>query len=230
MSFIKNKVLNDKITEKDFVEVSLLPLPKVFLNPKGKLTLNIFEPRYLEMVQDSIIDESFVAPAHALPVASSDYMKIPHDQYPYLFPLVGYGCLNILHKNEDGKLIVSCQGEGKGIVQKVFQDESPYLKALVAPIEENKEEDLMHEFFLRRLRQLTAEKLNELLSGPEEAELLLNDLKSSYELVNFFSDHLVDLWPVKFQIFKSLDIDQKIEVLGHYLTNHQNIATNSSNL
>ena len=213
----------------NLIEVALFPLPKVFLNPKGKLTLNIFEPRYLEMVQDCVLDDMYLAPAHALRSPGKNYIEIEHNQYPYLFPLFGYGKTKIIHKTDEGNLVTVTSGVGKGIVHEVYQEDTPYLKALIEPVEENLSVGLHHDFFLRRLRQLTEERVEDLLENPLEVDVLLNELRSPAQLVSFFNDHLVELWPVKFELFKTLDINERIELLGHYLTNNQNL-TSSSNL
>ena len=40
--------------------IPIFPLPGVLLLPRGRLPLNIFEPRYLEMTQDAIASHRMI--------------------------------------------------------------------------------------------------------------------------------------------------------------------------
>ncbi len=74
--------------------IPLFPLMGALLLPKGKLALNVFEPRYLQMTDDSLANSKFIGIIQ--PMSSSDKSSVPE-----LYPV---GCLGYIKYfvEEDG--------------------------------------------------------------------------------------------------------------------------------
>ena len=85
-------------------EFAVFPLPGVLLLPRGRLPLNIFEPRYLAMIEDSLGNGrmfAMIQPDPALP----DNANGP--------PLYRIGCLGRLSsfsETEDGRMLITLTG------------------------------------------------------------------------------------------------------------------------
>lgn len=85
-------------------EFAVFPLPGVLLLPRGRLPLNIFEPRYLAMTEDSFANGrmfAMIQPDPALP----DTLHGP--------PLYRVGCLGRLSsfsETDDGRFLITLTG------------------------------------------------------------------------------------------------------------------------
>jgi len=85
-------------------EFAVFPLPGVLLLPRGRLPLNIFEPRYLAMTEDALTSGrmfAMIQPDPALP------------ETPNGPPLYRVGCLGRLtsfSETEDGRLLITLTG------------------------------------------------------------------------------------------------------------------------
>ena len=85
-------------------EFAVFPLPGALLLPKGRLPLNIFEPRYLAMTEDSLANSrmfAMIQPNPALP-------ETPNG--PSLFRVGCLGRLSSFSETDDGRLLITLTG------------------------------------------------------------------------------------------------------------------------
>lgn len=85
-------------------EIAVFPLPGALLLPGGRLPLNIFEPRYLAMV------EAAMAEGRMFGMIQPDALKPEGPNGPALF---GVGCLGRITsfaETEDGRIVLSLLG------------------------------------------------------------------------------------------------------------------------
>jgi Lon protease-like protein len=114
-------------------ELAIFPLPGVLLLPDGKLPLNIFEPRYLNMVADSLANGrmlGMVQPSED-PGAGVE---------PPVFDTGCMGRISSLDETEDGRLLITLTGvcrfrivrelDLKGGYRRVEPDWRPFLRDL----------------------------------------------------------------------------------------------------
>ena len=59
-------------------ELSVFPLPGVLLLPNGRLPLNVFEPRYLNMVLDSLGEERLIGLVQATKRLQTRFLTMPN--------------------------------------------------------------------------------------------------------------------------------------------------------
>lgn len=84
-------------------EIAVFPLTGVLLLPQGRLPLNIFEPRYLALVQDSLGQGRFFGMIQPDPAAAKASPSV----------LYGMGCLGRVSsfaETEDGRLLITLTG------------------------------------------------------------------------------------------------------------------------
>lgn len=101
----------------------IFPLPGVVLLPRGHLPLNIFEPRYLAMVDDALAGERMVGMVQPLDVQSS------HDDPP----VYGTGCAGrITHFCEtgDGRYLITLTGVSRFTVRGELATDRGYRRVL----------------------------------------------------------------------------------------------------
>ncbi|HEY4251376.1 MAG TPA: LON peptidase substrate-binding domain-containing protein [Roseomonas sp.] len=85
-------------------EIAVFPLPGALLLPGGKLPLNIFEPRYLAMVEDSL------ANGRMFGMIQPDTAALGRDTGPCLYRVGCLGRLSSFSETEDGRFLITLSG------------------------------------------------------------------------------------------------------------------------
>ncbi|MEC7276013.1 MAG: LON peptidase substrate-binding domain-containing protein [Bdellovibrionota bacterium] len=199
------------------MKANLFPLSKLILSPGGKLTLNIFEPRYLALLEDCLKNDIPMALGHACSTPLEGGVSIPHETYCEVFCEVGFGTPQVLTTTPQGSQVVVVNGEGKGKLCDLTEDERGFLKAELKEVSYQDQLESEQTFLYRRLKSITKEQVSELLKNDREAEILMSNLNTPNELVAFYSDHLMKSFDHKLSVFKQNDINEKIQLIGQYL-------------
>ena len=93
-------------------EFAVFPLPGALLLPRGRLPLNIFEPRYLAMVEDSLAHGrmfGMIAPNEHAPRA---------EHGPSLYRIGCLGRLSHFSETEDGRYLITLTGITRFVVKR----------------------------------------------------------------------------------------------------------------
>jgi uncharacterized protein len=85
-------------------EFAVFPLPGALLLPRGKLPLNIFEPRYLAMVQDSL------ATGRMFGMIQPDPHTPAEDGNEGLYRVGCLGRLSSFSETDDGRMLITLTG------------------------------------------------------------------------------------------------------------------------
>jgi hypothetical protein len=161
--------------------VPVFPLPGALLLPRGQMPLNIFEPRYLAMVDDALRD------GHRLiGMIQPDVTHSANEQKPALFQVGCVGRITQFAESGDGRYILELTGVSRFKVVQELSALTPYRQcqvdffAFVDDFTARKGEDEVdREALIGTLRDfLKANKLKVDWSGVEGApnEALVNAL------------------------------------------------------
>lgn len=202
---------------KSNIQANLFPLPNLILNPGGKLTLNIFEPRYLELLEACERNGTPLAIAHAETHEHKDFIKIPHNEFPFVFSEVGFGSVQTLSTTENGAKIIVVTGLGKGKITGVQENEGGYLSVSLEDIPYERDLDVEMTFLYRRLKDITRERINDFLKNEREVSVLMDNLREPQELVAFYTDHILKDFKLKMVIFESNNINEKLKIISEDL-------------
>lgn len=114
--------------------VPVFPLPGALLLPRGRLPLNIFEPRYLAMVRDAMAGNQLIGMIQPRGIAEEGIHPVPDDARLY-----GTGCvgrISSFSETEDGRYTITLTGlcrfdvareiEGRGGYRRVLADYGAY--------------------------------------------------------------------------------------------------------
>ena len=161
--------------------IPVFPLPGALLLPRGQLPLNIFEPRYLSMVDDSLRDGhrliGMIQPDEAHPV---------NEERPHLYKIGCAGRITQIAETGDGRYVLQLTGVARFRVREELADELTYRRCKVSYepftddfIPRKGEEEVDREELLRALTAfLKANNLKADWEGIEKApnEALVNAL------------------------------------------------------
>ena len=105
--------------------IPIFPLPGALLLPDSKLPLNIFEPRYLEMVEDSLKTESrfigMIQPKKSEEIESTQSLH-----------RVGCaGKISSFSETDDGRYLITLKGISRFELQDIEKEETSYVKGNV---------------------------------------------------------------------------------------------------
>ena len=120
--------------------VAVFPLAGALLLPGGQMPLNIFEPRYLQMIDDAMRGDRIIA-------MCQPRFDMPETNDPN-FPLCDVGCLGrivSLAETGDGRYVLTLQGICRFRVAQEMPVTTPYrqiaIKAFAGDLEEAGDED-----------------------------------------------------------------------------------------
>src|ERR1700750_2747927 len=106
--------------------IPVFPLPGALLLPRGQMPLNIFEPRYLAMVDDSLRDgHRLIGMIQPAP---------PHTGPPDKPPLFKIGCagrITQLAESGDGRYLMQLTGVARFRVEQELPVNTPYRQCQV---------------------------------------------------------------------------------------------------
>lgn len=107
------------------LKISLFPLNGVIFFPGSNLPLNIFEERYLEMIDFSLGSNRLIGMIQTR--ESGDFYTVGC-----------YGKINSFSETADGRYIVNLKGENYFNIKKVTTDNKKYITADIEIFEKNK--------------------------------------------------------------------------------------------
>jgi Lon protease-like protein len=167
--------------EGSFKRISLFPLPSTVLFPYANLPLHIFEPRYREMVSDSLANKQWIGMVLLKPGWRKDYLGRPEIE-----PIGCAGEIQQCHRLEDGKFNLILHGLHRFKIQQEIGDKA-YRQADVQLLKEKN--DLPIGELAKPRFELLRSRIQEYIQLlPEE-----NPQKAALEIDNCLSlGHLMD--------------------------------------
>lgn len=115
----------------------VLPLDGMVFFPTTTVPLQIYEPKYVELIKDAVASQTPIALTFNDPL-QPDLQTSPSKMDGSMEDtgvVVGYGQPTIIQENEDGSLLVALQGQGKARLTHVMQ-ERPYIACRAEPVED----------------------------------------------------------------------------------------------
>jgi Lon protease-like protein len=106
--------------------IPVFPLPGALLLPRGQMPLNIYEQRYLEMVDDALRD------GHRLiGMIQPDIAHSPNEERPALFRVGCVGRITQLAEAGDGRYILELTGIARFRIEEEVTALTPYRQCKV---------------------------------------------------------------------------------------------------
>ena len=133
-------------------KVAVFPLAGALLLPGGQMPLNIFEPRYLQMIDDAMRGDRIIA-------MCQPRFDQPETNNPR-FPLCDVGCLGritSLGETGDGRYVLTLQGICRFRVGEELSVTTPYRQIAITPFagdldDEDREDEVDREALLTAFR------------------------------------------------------------------------------
>ena len=101
--------------------IPIFPLSNFIIFPKTAVPLNIFEPRYLEMVNDSMKAEKFIGMVQPKTIKNFDNSKLP-----ILHKIGCLGKINSFKEADDGRYLIELKGIIRFEIEKEINSNKKY--------------------------------------------------------------------------------------------------------
>ena len=85
--------------------IPVFPLSNFIIFPKTAVPLNIFEPRYVEMVNDSVKSDKFIGMVQPKTIKNFDNSKLP-----ILHKIGCLGKISSFKESDDGRYLIELKG------------------------------------------------------------------------------------------------------------------------
>lgn len=181
-------------------KVFLFPLTNSVLFKKVTLPYHIFEPRYRQMIKDSL--------AMQIPIAIIPF----HASNQYRGEICVAGLPHILSTYPDGRMDIYITGSVKCRLTD-FESEDPYKVYYYKIMEEDMEIDDTFDIELESLKTLLERWAIHFLPDPVQRDSFSATLDDPELLVNYCSVFLVDDWNVKKLVMEADTLKEKIRIL-----------------
>ena len=152
--------------------IPVFPLPGALLLPRGQMPLNIFEPRYLAMIDDALRDGT-----RLVGMIQPDEAHPADEENPHLYKIGCVGRITQIAETGDGRYVLQLTGVCRFRVQEEIKGETDYRRCRVTYqpfsgdfVARKGEEDVDRKKLLKALTSfLKANKLEADWDGIEKA-------------------------------------------------------------
>ncbi len=163
------------------VQVSVFPLAKVTLFPSTTKPLNIFEPRYIAMIEDALKNDGLVALAYHDPATSKAQ---DHGVMGHVRTVAGVGRVQLVERRPDSTMVILLHAVGKVQLETALKTDLPYIRAEARWLEEDKSLSDAYLFVLSRLMRDLGRWLAAHIPSSEDREKFMEHLETPEDKIN----------------------------------------------
>jgi Lon protease-like protein len=198
----------------------VFPLHVARLMPHGVAALEIFEPRYRQMVSDALDGPGLIAMA----MFEGDRWKSEYHGRPPIRPAVCVGHISEHFKYPDGRYAVIMQGVCRGrIVEELPpREDKLYREAMIEPIGVAEEDDASLEpYRIRLTSSLEAAPLKDLRIAGDAVRHLANPKIPTSAVIEFLGANLPDGSAdveARYQWLAAGDVGERAKIVSQRLT------------
>lgn len=180
----------------------VFPLTHANLFPLTTKPLNIFEPRYLQMVEDSLETKTPIALAY-VPENGDTYRSIS-----------GFGIPQVIDQRPNDTLLIFLPGQGKiRILQEDTSDAKPYIIAECEIVVEDLEVDETLKPKYMTLSKLLVQWVQKHIPDAEQRDIFIRSLKGPQEIVSAFAAYLIRDYDLQYEMMEIFNINDQIRYL-----------------
>lgn len=194
----------------------VFPLPGMVFFPSTAKPLNIFESRYIKMIDDAVQSNALIA------LAFSDYYRLhgfnlDMDAHMQIRRVAGVGRPTILERRKDNTMLIVLEGKGKVKLGGPIYSPEPYLIHKGEWVEENIRLEKKNIFRLNRFHKEFINWLYTNVDDRQRLELFLSQIEEPEEKINYVCSLMVHDAEAQQKLLEVDDINQRLELLARYV-------------
>lgn len=196
-------------------KVFLFPLSKISLQIGVQRPLNIFEPRYVQMLQDSLEMDIPIALCYGLAEREEGDIEIEHEVFSSVKVVSGAGVPKLIAQEEDSSsFLIMLPGEHKLRIKNILKGAQPYIVAECEEVLEETKLESENVLLLRRLSTQLEKLMNTLPTFSEESDVLNGSMSAPFRIVGMYTELLVTDPDDKQKVLELDDVNDKIQFLA----------------
>ncbi len=194
------------------MEVFVFPLGEVVFYPSTSKPLNIFEPKYLQMVKDAVSSRTPIALAFVDDPTKRHEYNVGRP-LEFARSVAGIGHPLILETRPDGTMMIFLQGAGKVRLKEVVDRHTPYIVCEADLLNENHllVSDRAQSFFT--IKKVMTHWIYQHIPDVNNREQFLKTVQSPEEVVGCFASYLVKDHDLQQLILEHDDINEKVGLI-----------------
>lgn len=189
--------------------VFLFPLPRMVFFPQTNKPLNVFEPRFVKMVNDAIESGAQVALAYA-----EDGRRKTSRELGQVRRVAGVGTIHLLERRPDGTMLVLLKGTGKVRLERAIQSDEPYLAVETSWIAENTSIEQSNLFLLNRMSKEFGKWLEFAVPNFDQRAAFLELVASPAEKINYMCSLMVLDPELQQALLETDDLNERLKALA----------------
>lgn len=204
----------------------LFPLEGVVFFPHTTKPLNVFEPRYVKMINDALLTDTPVVLAKADAVDESGEGR----REPWRFPgsretgvlghvnrVAGAGRVRLLERRPDETMLILLEGDGKVLLDRVVPREEPYYTVMGSWLEDSAQLEEENIFLLNRAIKELGRWLSIHVPDPMQRDAFLSLLISPEEKINTLCALMIADADLQQEFLEIDDINERLQAVCFYL-------------
>jgi Lon protease-like protein len=198
--------------------IFVFPLPQLVFYPGTIKPLNVFEPRYIRMINHAVATDTLIA------LANTDPARIELEQdfgLLHIRRIAGVGRPVILEERSDGILLVAIEGIGKVRLINLLASNEPYLKCESIWVNERTQVKKENYFLMNRISKDLQKWLAATLGNDERLQSFLKQIYDPIDKVNYFCSLMIQDSEAQQQLLEIDDINDKLSALSLLLQNQK---------
>lgn len=190
----------------DIKKFYIFPLTNINLFPNTTKPLNIYEPRYIEMIDQSI--------QLGIPIAICFVPEGTNE----IRPIAGFSIPQIIEKRPDGTMLVFMSGQGKALLNlNTLQTESLISSIEGRLIQEDKQLDQTLRSEYITLSEVLIRWVTRHISDPLQRETFINSLIGQQEVIGAFAAYLIYDFDLQYEMMELNSINDQVRFLYRLL-------------
>ena len=181
----------------------IFPLTHANLFPLTTKPLNIFEPRYLQMIEDSLESKTPIALAY-VPENGDTYRSIS-----------GFGHPQIIDQRPNNTVLIFLPGLGKIRILSESNESSgkPYIVADCEIVNEDLSLDDNLKPKYMTLSRLLVQWVQKHIPDAEQREIFIRSLKGPQEIIGAFAAYLIRDYDLQYEMMEIFSLNDQINYL-----------------
>ncbi len=206
------------------MQLFVFPLGQMLLYPSFSKPFHIFEPRYVQMVEDSIRTGTPIAIGNVFDTDAPVQEYRTGEPLGFVREIVGYGMPVVIERSVNGSIVIFLEGKGKAKLGCVVESNTSYIVCEAERLVEN------HEVGNEQLQPfVTAHKvmihwMNSHIIDPHARHQFLTYVKTPEQVIGCYASYLVADHDLQQIILESNDINEKIDLISRLIASGELVA------
>lgn len=191
------------------MDVFVFPIKDMVFYPSSTIPLNVFEPRYIQMIRDAVKTKTPIA------LVLSPFAE-GRDKKKKRQTIAGIGYPEVLETRPDESMVVLLEGAGKVALQGVVQDK-PYIRCRAKVLEEKLVLSQANRFRFNRVKKYLFDWLDTNVPDEEYKQVMLSLLTTPQRVLECAAICFIAESKIRQKMLESNDINKKVELVANYL-------------